>query len=326
VQICGTRKRVSVAKSVTIVIPAYCEAEAIGETLAELQAVVAKCGIEADIIVVDDGSTDETAGIASAANVRVIRHKRQRGYGAALKTGILAAETDTVAITDADGTYPLESLPSMLDELQTADMVVGSRTGKNVRIPLVRRPAKWFLNQFANYVCGKRIPDLNSGFRVFPRDLVLEYFHILPDGFSWTTTITLALICDNYAIGYHTIDYRHRKGQSKIVPWDAMNFAMLIVRMAILFRPLRVMLPPAFLCFLYASVKTVIDLAIVGDPMVSASAVLMMNTAVNIAFMGMLAEAIATHVGRRRPGSLVISGERDLANLNEERQPEFPPK
>ncbi len=316
----------SVASNVTIVIPAYCEAEAIGETLDELQAIVARCELAAEVIVVDDGSTDNTAEIAAGENVRVIRHKRQRGYGAALKTGILAATTEIVAITDADGTYPLESLPVMLDELQRADMVVGSRTGKNVRIPLIRRPAKWFLNRFANYVCGKRIPDLNSGFRVFSRDLVLEYFHILPDGFSWTTTITLALMCDNYAINYHTIDYRQRKGKSKIVPWDAMNFAMLIVRMAILFRPLRVMLPPALICFLYAVIKTIIDLGIVGDRMVSASAVLMMNTAVNITFLGMIAEAIATHVGRRRPGSIVISGERALAHLDDEQHPRTPPQ
>lgn len=312
------------ARHATIVIPAYCESEAIGETLAELNEVLTKAEIDAQVIVVDDGSTDDTYAIAAQADVRVIRHNGNRGYGAALKTGVLAATTDIVAIVDADGTYPLAALPAMLDELDGADMVVGSRTGKNIQIPHLRRPAKWFLNQFANYVCGQRIPDLNSGFRVLPRDLVLDYFHILPDGFSWTTTITLALMCDNYSIRYHPIDYGPRKGKSKIVAWDAMNFMMLIIRMAVLFRPLRVMLPWAFLCFLYAVVKTVIDMGVVGDRMMSASAVLMANTAVNIVFLAMIAEAIATHVGRRRPSSIVSSGQRDLARLLEERQTKLP--
>ena len=203
------------SRQLSIVMPALNEAGSIGSVLEELQAELKQHDLDAEIIVVDDGSTDDTGAIALAAGARVLRHRGNRGYGAALKTGILAASHDTVAITDADGTYPCRYLPKMLDELERADMVVGARTGENVHIPLVRRPAKWALRQLANYVTSTRIPDINSGLRVFRRPTVLQYFPILPDQFSWTTTITIALLCDRYVIEYVPIDYRERTGKSK---------------------------------------------------------------------------------------------------------------
>lgn len=285
--------------AVSIVIPAYNEELAVGGVVRELRSLLDREQIPAEIIIVDDGSKDGTAQAAYTAGARVLQHRSNRGYGAALKTGIAAASHDVILITDADGTYPCEYIPEILRELKHADMVVGARIGKNVKIPLVRRPAKRALNMLANYVTAAKIPDLNSGLRAFRKSVAMQYFSILPDQFSFTTTITLAMHCDKYAVTYIPIDYRHRVGSSKIVPWDAYNFAVLILRTAMLFRPLRVFLPLMTVCFTYGVIKTSIDL--VRDPMISASAMLGLLSALIILLIGMLGDAIATRLGRLNP-------------------------
>jgi glycosyltransferase involved in cell wall biosynthesis len=284
------------SQAISVVIPAFDEEAAIASVVGEIDATLRRSGVPAEILVVDDGSHDRTAQAAADAGARVLRHRSNRGYGAALKTGITAASHDIIAIIDADGTYPVEPLPRLLAELANADMVVGARTGEHVRIPVARRPAKWVLNKLANYVSDARIPDLNSGLRVFRRDVVLQYFPILPDQFSWTTTITLAMHCDKYAVSYVPINYRLRQGRSKIVPWDAGSFAILILRTAMLFRPLRVFLPLVLLCLLYGVVKMSIDLT--HQPNISASALLAFMSALLILLIGMLGDAIATRLGR----------------------------
>jgi hypothetical protein len=160
----------------------------------------------------------------------------------------------------------------------------------------VRRPAKWVLNALANYLSGHAIPDLNSGLRAFRRNMVMQYFTILPNYFSFTTTITLAMHCDRYAVYYLPIDYRARKGKSKIVPWDAGSFLVLILRTAMLFRPLRVFIPVVLMCLLYGLVKTVIDLT--HQPNISASALLAFMSSLVILLIGMLGDALATRLGR----------------------------
>ncbi|MEO8072914.1 MAG: glycosyltransferase family 2 protein [Acidobacteriota bacterium] len=283
-------------KNITVVIPAFNEELAVRESVVELLAMFAETDFEAEIIVVDDGSQDKTAREAKSAGARVIQHRSNRGYGASLKTGILAASNDIIAITDADGTYPAEFLPMILAKIEHADMVVGSRTGADVNIPLSRKPAKWFLRVMANYVANAKIPDLNSGLRVFRRDVAIQYFAILSDQFSFTTTITLAMLCDKYAVRYVPIDYRKRQGKSKIMPWDAGSFAVLIMRVAMLFRPLRVFLPIALSFIAYGIVKTAIDLT--HDPNISASAIFAFLGALMMILVGMLGDAVATRLGR----------------------------
>ena len=284
---------------VSVIIPAYNEEGGVYAVISELRDLLAKLSITAEIIVVDDGSADETGARAAAAGARVLRHRSNRGYGASLKTGILAAQYDVIAITDADGTYPAEHLPALLAELEWNDMVVGARVGRKARIPLVRKPAKWVLNRMADYVTGLRIPDLNSGLRTFRRDLAIQYLPILSNRFSFTTTLTLSMLCDNYTVAYVPIEYRSRTGKSKIVPWDAGNFAMLILRMAMLFRPLKVFSPVALMFLLYGIVKASIDLT--RDPNVSASAVIGFIGALLIFLIGMLADSIAIRLGRLVP-------------------------
>jgi glycosyltransferase involved in cell wall biosynthesis len=301
---------------ISIVIPAYNEEQAVGGVISELRALAAQHGIDAEILIVDDGSRDRTAAAARAAGARVLRHRNNRGYGAALKTGITAASHNIIVITDADGTYPSEYIPVLLKQLKTADMAVGARIGRNVRIPKIRRPAKWMLNKLANYVTGARIPDLNSGLRAFRREIALQYFHILPDQFSFTTTITLAMLCDKYAVTYLPIDYRQRTGRSKIVPWDAGSFAILILRAAMLFRPLRVFVPAVLVCLLYGLTKMTIDL--IRDPMISSSATMALVSALMILLVGMLGDALATRLGRLSPNVVGVRRSNVLAEDEDE--------
>lgn len=298
---------------VSVVIPAFNEESSIGGVIAELSELLSEHDISSEIIVVDDGSRDATARRAMEAHARVLQHRKNRGYGASLKTGIAAATYDAIAIIDADGTYPARYLPELLDELECADMVVGARIGNNVHIPLVRRPAKWLLKHLANYVSNSKIPDLNSGLRVFRREIAMQYFPILPNYFSFTTTITLAALCDNYAVTYIPIDYRKRNGRSKIVPWDAGSFAILILRVAMLFKPLRVFLPLALVCFAYGVVKTIIDLS--HDPNISASAMFAFISTLLIVLIGMLGDAIATRLGRFNPNAVIGVRTREIVEL-----------
>lgn len=303
-------------KSVSIVIPAYNEELMIESVVAELRELFRRQERGLEIIVVDDGSTDSTAQAARAAGARVIRHRSNRGYGASLKTGISAATHDIIGIIDADGTYPARYLPEMLAELERADMVVGARTGQNVHIPLIRRPAKWVLKHLANYVSGASIPDLNSGLRVFRRDIAMQYIPILPNQFSFTTTITLAMHCDNYAVTYIPIDYRKRQGRSKIVPWDAGSFAILILRTAMLYRPLRVFLPLALLTLLYGLTKMTIDL--IRDPNISASALLALVSTLLIVLIGMLGDSIATRLGKLNGNAVISVRPHDFIEMGDE--------
>jgi glycosyltransferase involved in cell wall biosynthesis len=291
-----------VTNPVSIVIPAYNEESGIPSVIGELHRVLGDYPAQIEIIVVDDGSTDATARAAALAGARVMRHRSNRGYGAALKTGIAAATHNQVTIIDADGTYPASYIPELLEKLQRADMVVGSRVNAGAKIPVIRRPAKWVLNRLANYLTNSRIPDLNSGLRAFRRDIIMQYFPLLPDQFSWTTTITLAMHCDKYAIAYMPIDYRARKGRSKIVPWDAGSFLILILRTSMLFKPLRIFLPIVVVFAGYGFGKLAIDLS--HQPNVSASAVLALICALLVLLIGMLGDAIATRLGRFSPNAI----------------------
>jgi glycosyltransferase involved in cell wall biosynthesis len=284
------------AQRVSVVIPAYNEGKGVGSVVEQVLGTLRGAGIECEVIVVDDGSADDTAEAAERAGALVLRHGSNRGYGAALKTGILAGQYELIAITDADGTYPIGRLPELVQAAASADMVVGARTGEKVHIPLVRKPAKWLLNALANHVTDTTIPDLNSGMRVFWRSAALQYFNILPDQFSFTATITISMLCDRYAVRFVPIDYHKRTGRSKIVPWDAGTFLILILRTAVLFKPLRVFLPVAMLFLTYGLAKGTVDL--VRDHFISASATLAMLGFIQIFLMGMIADAVATRLNR----------------------------
>jgi glycosyltransferase involved in cell wall biosynthesis len=281
---------------VTIVVPAYNEERGVAEVVRHLGQVIEGAGIHCEIIVVDDGSRDGTAAAARTTSARVIQHGGNRGYGAALKTGIRAASHELICITDADGTYPAEQLPRLIAEAEDADMVIGARTQGAVQIPLLRRPAKWLLNLLANYLTDTRIPDLNSGMRVMRRSLVLEYVDILPDRFSFTTTITLAGLCDGYRVKFIPVEYGRRIGQSKLKSIEALNFLILILRTMTYFRPLRILAPIALALFLGGATKFVIDLFY---NRLSGTSVLLLLGALNTVFFGVIADMLC-FLRRRR--------------------------
>ncbi len=246
--------------AVTIVIPAYNEERGIAAGIDAVEQALKSSGWKYEIIVVDDGSTDATARHASEHGVEVVRLDANQGYGAALKAGIARAKFDWVAIIDADGTYPASALPELLERVESNDMVVGARIGSLVRDPLARRPAKWVLRKFASILAGEAIPDLNSGLRVIRKSLVQKFSSILPSGFSFTTTITLAMICCGYPVAYVPIDYFKRIGRSKIKPFHAIKFAFLILRTVMLFRPMRILVPVGSLVILTGLVILAFDL------------------------------------------------------------------
>lgn len=273
--------------AVSVVIPAFNESAHVADQVRAVQDVLQRTSWRFEVIVVDDGSTDRTAEEAASAGVRVLRHRRNRGYGAALKRGIEAARYDWILITDADGTYPSSAIPALLDAADEVDMVVGARTGNSVKIPLARRPAKWFLRWLASYLAGQKLPDINSGLRLIRRSLVRRYEHLLPSGFSFTTTITLASACNGHAVEYVPIDYLPRLGESKIRPWHAYDFTLLILRTIVFFNPLKVFIPLGAVLALAGLAKFAYDVTLNN---LSESAVLAMLGALIIWAVGLLAD------------------------------------
>ena len=194
--------------SLSVVIPAYNEEGAVRETIDEIRAAMDPSGAPYEIIVVDDGSADGTRAEAEATGVRVEYNQMNSGYGATLKRGVKAAQHEYVAIIDADGTYPAHYLPDMLRQCRDMDMVVGDRGAAMKNVPLIRRPAKFILNKLASFLAERKLNDLNSGLRVFRKSELIPFLPLLPQNFSFTTTITLCMSCNNKRMVYTPIEYR----------------------------------------------------------------------------------------------------------------------
>jgi glycosyltransferase involved in cell wall biosynthesis len=283
-------------KGYSIIVPAYNEEGVIGDFLCELVQILNKNDNVYEIIVVNDGSTDNTRKevLSTGLPVNLKDQPYNMGYGAALKMGIRMAKHETIVITDADSTYPNESIPELVSvsENEDLDMVVGARVGKNVEIPLIRKPAKWVITKLANYLSGTRIPDLNSGLRVMKKSIVNKFSNILPNGFSFTTTITLAMLTNNHSVKYIPIDYFKRKGKSKIRPIkDTLHFIQLIVRTVLYFNPLKVFVPLSLFLVLFAFFILMGGWVLTGKAMDVSFGVILM-TSVMVLVIGMLADLI----------------------------------
>jgi len=281
------------AGGVSIIVPVYNEEAGIGSLIERLLSEMGRTGMSFELLVVDDGSTDRTRERIDpyVEKIRILRHEENRGYGAALKTGIHAARFPITLIIDADGTYPTEEIPRLLDGLdERTEMVVGARTGPDVNVPLVRRPAKWLLKTLAEYLSERKIPDLNSGLRAFRRETALRYFHILPNRFSFTTTITLAFLSEGLSVRFVPINYGKRVGRSKIRSADALNFLTLIVRTITYFNPLRIFLPASLFMLFLTLASVSYDIFTVAN-LADASTILFVGTFLTAA-IGVLADLI----------------------------------
>ena len=285
--------------TLSLVVPAYNEEPAIAEVLGEVDTVLAGAPEidDYEILVVDDASTDRTADAVRAAAqslpaVRLLARDHNRGYGAAIKLGIRHARHELVGIIDADGSYPPEKIPQLVRAMAHAEMAVGARARRGKGMPLLRRPAKWLLRTLASYLAEQAIPDLNSGLRVFRRATCLRYVGLLPSRFSFTTTLTLAMLCDEQPVAYVPIELRPRLGHSKIRPVrDTLAFLMLIATTVTYFRPLKVLVPLAAVVFLAGLVKGAIDVFAVAN--LKTSDLLLLIGGIQIFALALLADLIS---------------------------------
>lgn len=222
---------------VTIVIPALNEAAAIGPVLDAIHAL----SLDAEIIVVDDGSTDDTGAVASTHGASVLRHPSNLGYGRSIKDAVRASTTDVIVLTDADGTYPIDRIPDLLMEFDKGfDMVVGARQGSVYQGGVLKSVLRRFLKFLVEFASGRTIPDVNSGLRVFRKSSVEQYFPDICDGFSFTTTITLVCHLTHRTVSYLPIDYDKRVGHSKVrLVRDMLRTLQYIIECIVRYNPLK---------------------------------------------------------------------------------------
>ncbi len=286
------------AVDVSLVIPAFNEEAAIGRTLDEVAPVLAAHPARWEVIVVDDGSRDRTAEEARARGARVVTHRRNRGYGAALKSGVLSARGDTVVFYDADNQFEPADIPRLMTELSDHDAVLGARTSSSYA-PFSRRGGKKVLGWLANYLARTQIPDLNCGLRAVRRDLLLDYLHLLPNGFSASTTTTLVLLKEGHDVKFVPVTVKRRIGNSTVRPIkDGVDTALLIVRLTTLLDPFRVFGPVSGVFFLFGLVWGVHYIRLGRG--LSIGAMFMLVSSVVIFFFGLLADQVASMRRERR--------------------------
>ncbi len=284
--------------TVAVVIPAYNEQDAVRATVEQVRRALDNASVSHEIIVVNDGSSDNTMAEARACGARVIEFRHNNGYGHALKAGIAASDSELVAILDADGTYPPDALPAMIRLSASSDMVVGDRGAGMTNVPLIRRPAKWLLGVLASFLAHRRINDVNSGLRVFRRPAVVRFIPLLPDGYSFTTTITLCMLASGLTVVYHPIAYGRRIGHSKIKARHFFKFVFLVFRLTLLFRPLRIFLPVGAMLLVVGMFRAAYDPSLASP---SAFVVICVVGALGVWSLGLWAEVVARARLPRRP-------------------------
>jgi glycosyltransferase involved in cell wall biosynthesis len=273
--------------AVSVVIPAFNEAESIGHVVAAIGAA----GPWREIIVVDDGSADATSPRAGAAGAIVVRHPYNKGNGAAVKSGIRRATGEYILILDGDGQHQAEDARRLVARLGDYDLIVGARS-RTTQATQARRFGNGALNRFASYLTGRDIPDLTSGFRAARREYLLEFLHLLPNGFSTPTTTTLAFIKAGYNVAFEPTEARPRVGTSKIrLARDGAKFFMIILKIVTIFSPLRVFLPISAISLLVGLAYGIWNVAVASR--IPNGSVLLIMFSVVVFLVGLVSEQIS---------------------------------
>ena len=294
---------------ISIVIPAYNESGTVGPTVLAAKDAFANTSHDVEIIVVDDGSTDDTGAEAEEAGAVVIRHPKSMGYGNALLTGVHNAKHPWIGITDADSTYPVDALPSMLDEVEERglDMLVGARQGKYYQGSSIKRWARVIFKALSEFTVGQRIPDINSGLRVIRRDMITRFAPVLSGGFSFTTTITIIGFLTHHFIDYTPIDYFPRKGASKVRYFrDTLRATQIILTTIVFFNPIKLYLLHSFAIGIAGGIAALLCVVFPALRIALLIGVVSLSAALLLLGMGFLAEQYRMHsfgITMRKRGS-----------------------
>ncbi len=277
---------------VSIILPAFNEGAIIGNVIHTIKDVLTANGDTFEILVIDDGSTDNTAEQANNSGARVISHPYNIGNGAAVKTGIRNARGSILVMLDADGQHPPEDIPHLLAKIGPYDMTVGARTSSS-KSAIHRDIANYVYNGLASYVSGYKIKDLTSGFRAIKSEVARGFVYLLPNKFSYPTTITLATIRSGRALTYIPIQGRKRVGKSKIrLLRDGLRFLLIILKIATFFSPLKVFIPVSALMFLTGFGYGLFKVLVLNTPYGPTSAMLMTMSLV-VFMVGLVSEQVA---------------------------------
>jgi glycosyltransferase involved in cell wall biosynthesis len=280
----------------SVVVPAYNEAASIALVVRDLAAAAPWH----EILVVDDGSTDDTGPLAAAAGARVVRHPYNKGNGAAVKTGIRQSTGQLVLIADADGQHRPSDAARLVAHLDAYELVVGTRSPRT-QASAARRLGNAVLNRLASFLTERHIPDLTSGFRAARRECLVEFLHLMPNGFSTPTTTTLAFMKAGYSVRFEPVDAAQRTGQSKIrLGTDGFHFFMILLKVITIFSPLRIFLPVSAAAFLIGAGYAL--WTILTQAHVTNSSVLLILLSVVILLVGLVSEQISSlrFEGRQR--------------------------
>ena len=275
----------------SIIIPAYNEADTINTTLEKIKEVADNININYEIIVVNDGSTDATEDILKVTKyAHIITHPYNKGYGRAIKAGAEKTRGEFLLLMDADGQHDPNLIPGLVQYLDQYDMVVAARTTQS---SYLRAPAKLVLGWFANYLADRKIPDLNSGFRIIKKDIFMKHEHLLPDSFSLSSTITMAMIKGGYDVKYvPTKAIKRQGGKSVLKPFkDTTRFILLLLRLTMLFSPFRVFLPISVFVFVVGLAYSIIDIILYFN--IPDTAIFLMLAGMFFFFFGLLADQVA---------------------------------
>jgi glycosyltransferase involved in cell wall biosynthesis len=264
---------------VSIVLPVFNEAGHLRDEIERIDRAMDSTPYSYEIIVVDDGSTDGSgAELRAMDEIKLIQFIQNRGSGSARKVGTHQARGDVVVWTDVDMTYPNDKIPQLLEQMPGWDQVVGARTSEQGTNRFFRIPAKWLIRKVAEYLTSTKIPDLNSGFRAFRRNVANQYLHLLPAGFSCVTTLTVAFLSNGYSVKYVPISYLPRSGDSKFHWWsDTRRYFLQVIRMVLSYNPIKIFMPIAVVILIVATAKLIYDitvrnLAIAGNTLLLFSA------------------------------------------------------